>query len=395
MQSRTTTEAGCCPAGTEPRPRSLCALLWRWAGAAVVALALAACSEPEPVRIGFVAGISGRGADLGISGRNGAQLAVEQRNRNGGINGRRVELMIRDDGGDPAHARRILRDLAAAGCRGVVGPMTSAIAVALVDEAEASDVVLMSPTATANALSGRDDHFFRVVAPTRTFTRNAARYLADTVGLRRIAAIYDAANAAYAASWLSDFREAFEADGRSMAIVLTFESGTHRDFQANAERMLAESPDGILIVANSLDAALIAQQVRKLDARIPLAASEWAATARLTEMGGRAVEGMTLGSFLDETDTTPAFVAFLQDYVARFGVVPGYGGLTGFDAANTMMDAIAHAAPGQSLRESIRSRPRVSAAQGPFEFDRFGDGQRRSQILTVRNGRFVPVEAPR
>ena len=370
-------------------------MLLRRASAFVVMLVLAACSEPEPVHIGFIAGISGRGADLGISGRNGALLAVEQRNLNGGINGHRVELLIRDDGGDPAHARRLLRDLAAAGCGGVVGPMTSTVAMALVDEAEANDVVLISPTATANALSGRDDHFFRVVAPTSAFTRNAARYLADAAGLRRIAAIYDASNAAYAASWLSDFREAFEVDGRSMAIILTFESGTHRDFLTTAKRLLAESPDGILIVANSLDAALIAQQVRKLDPDIPLAASEWAATARLTEMGGRAVEGMTLGSFLDETDTTPEFVAFLQDYVDRFGVSPGYGGLTGFDAANTLMDAIAHAAPGQRLLESMRARATVSAAQGAFEFDRFGDGQRRSQILTVRNGRFVPVETPR
>ena len=381
-------------AGSMGRPESPRGRWTRWAGALVLAFLLAACGPPEPVKIGFIGGISGRGADLGISGRNGAQLVIEQRNLAGGIDGRRVELLVRDDGGDPQHARRILHELAAAGCRSIIGPMTSSIAVALAGEAEAAGVVMMSPTATTNALSGRDDHFFRVVAPTRTYTRRTAHFLAETLGRRRIAAIYDASNAAYASSWLSDFRHDYEDDDRSVAIVLTFESGTHRDFLVPAQRMLAESPDAILIVANSLDAALIAQQVRKLDPKIQLAASEWAATARLTEMGGRAVEGMALTSFLDEADASPAFVAFRQEYVERFGRSPGFGGLTGFDAANTLMDAIANGDPGQSLRERLRSRPIVTAATGSFSLDRFGDGQRQPWIVTVRNGRFQTVADP-
>ena len=60
---------------------------------AAVLFAVLACSPPAPVRIGFLAGLSGRVADLGIGGRNGAILAVEMRNRQGGINGRPVELI--------------------------------------------------------------------------------------------------------------------------------------------------------------------------------------------------------------------------------------------------------------------------------------------------------------
>ncbi|MCB1907501.1 MAG: ABC transporter substrate-binding protein [Rhodocyclaceae bacterium] len=346
------------------------------------------------MRIGFIGGISGRGADLGISGRNGAQLAVEQRNLAGGIRGRPIEFLVRDDGGDPQHARRLLRELVAAGCRSVIGPMTSTIAVALAEEADSAGIVLLSPTVTTDALAGIDDHFFRVVAPTRTFARRVAEYLGVTLGLSRLAVIYDAANAAHAASWLKDFRHAYESEARQLAIVLTFESGTHRDFLTPARRLLAESPDGILIVANSLDAALIAQQVRKLDPDIQLAASEWAATARLTEIGGRAVEGMVVASFVDESDTTPSYVAFRRDYLARFGRAPGSAGLTGFDAANTLMNAIAEQRPDQSLRERLRATATGSAAQGAFAMDRFGDGQRQPRILTVRNGRFEPAPPP-
>ena len=50
---------------------------------------LAACDPPEPLRLGFVGGLSGRVVDLGIGGRNGAILAVEMRNQKGGVEGAR------------------------------------------------------------------------------------------------------------------------------------------------------------------------------------------------------------------------------------------------------------------------------------------------------------------
>lgn len=48
-------------------------------------LSLAACSPQEPIRLGFVGGLSGRVADLGIDGRDGVLLAVEMRNKSGGL----------------------------------------------------------------------------------------------------------------------------------------------------------------------------------------------------------------------------------------------------------------------------------------------------------------------
>ena len=59
---------------------------------------LLGCNPPEPIRLGFVGGASGRVADLGIAGRDAVLLAVEQRNREGGVAGRQIQLLIRDDG---------------------------------------------------------------------------------------------------------------------------------------------------------------------------------------------------------------------------------------------------------------------------------------------------------
>lgn len=69
------------------------------------ALLLAGCSDPQPIRIGLIAGLSDRGSDFGESVRNGVILAVEEQNAAGGINGRPIELIVRDrwPGQSPSH----------------------------------------------------------------------------------------------------------------------------------------------------------------------------------------------------------------------------------------------------------------------------------------------------
>ena len=62
-----------------------------WAGFMV------GCGEEPPIKIGFLGGVSGRVADLGIAGRDATMFAVEEVNQAGGINGRKVELLVRDD----------------------------------------------------------------------------------------------------------------------------------------------------------------------------------------------------------------------------------------------------------------------------------------------------------
>ena len=81
----------------------------------VVALAscalLLGCGPAEPLRVGFIGGLSDRNSDVGQSGNNGVVLAVEQINRAGGIRGRQVELISRDDAQNPATAEKSAREL--------------------------------------------------------------------------------------------------------------------------------------------------------------------------------------------------------------------------------------------------------------------------------------------
>lgn len=84
-----------------------------------------ACSQ-EPILIGFSANLTGTYSDLGVQGRNGASLALERINEEGGVAGRKLRLLARDDGNTAQQARQADRDLIANGVVAIIGHMTSA-----------------------------------------------------------------------------------------------------------------------------------------------------------------------------------------------------------------------------------------------------------------------------
>lgn len=357
----------------------------------LLSLALAACTK-EPVRVGFLGGISGRVADLGVAGRNGAILAAEQANAAGGVNGREVELVTRDDGQDPDTARNAVAELIGRKVELIVGPMTSSIAVAVLPQIERSGTVLLSPTVTATALTGKDDNFLRVIDDTSLYASKSARYQIGKLGHRSVAAIYDQSNAAYSESWLRDFVREFERLGGKVLSTRTFGSGTGSSFSELARETLAARPEVVLVIANAMDAALICQQVRRINPREPLAASEWASTERFIELAGVAAEGAVVSQFIDRNDRSPRYQAFVAAYRQRFGQEPGFAGLAGYDAARVAIEAYRRRKPGVSLKQTIIDLGDFEGTQQRIRIDHFGDATRASYMTQVRGGSYQTLE---
>jgi len=360
---------------------------------AALALLAGCAPPPEPISIGFIGGSSGRVADLGIAGRDGVQLAVDLRNQAGGVGGRPVRLLIRDDEQNPEAAARALRELIDQGVVAVVGPMTSAMAMAMVPIANEAKLLLISPTVSTEDLSGLDDYFFRVGSSNHANAAQVARHhLQRHPGQRRLAVAYDLGNRAYSETWLGGFRTIFEGGGGQLLATIAFESGGEKSLRQLAGELLRSDPDGILIVANSVDTALVCQQLRKLGSALPILAAEWAATERLLELGGKAVEGLMVGQNFNRSSEAPRYLAFREAYSERFHRDPGFGGTLAFDAANVLLEVLARRQGEQAVKEALLSVRRFDGLQTPIVFDDFGDVQLGVFMTVVRDGRLVVVE---
>lgn len=354
--------------------------------------AMIGCGESGPVKIGFIAGLTGRGADLGASGFNGATLAVEEQNRKGGIDGRPLELLAKDDRQDVAAARQGLEELVKSGVKVVIGPMTSSVAMELVPLANREKVLLLSPTVTARALTGVDDYFLRVISDTRGYAETSARFHVQELGWKTVFALYDDGNRAYTASWLGDYTAKLEAMGGRVVGSTAFGGTLGVNLKDLAEQAVASGADGILILANSADAALLCQHIRVVNPKQAIGTSEWAATERFINLAGSSSEGVVVAQFVDRDSTAAAYLEFRKAYVERFKGEPGFAGVTGYDAAKVVIEALARRNRGEEIKSAILRIGQFNGIQGDVVFDSSGDSQRKTVLSRVTGGAFVTIK---
>jgi branched-chain amino acid transport system substrate-binding protein len=370
----------------------LCRWQPRWIAVMVPLIAwLCACESDQPLRVGFVGGLSGRVADLGNDGRNGALLAVAAFNQAGGIRHRPVQLLVRDDAQDPDTMTDAVEELAAASVVAIIGPMTSSMAMVARPVAERHGLLMLSPTVTTASLSGRDDNFLRVSSDNLAYASFSARRLLETSGKMRLAACLDLGNHAYTGGWLDVFTDEYTKRGGEIVARVAFTSNADTEHAAVIEQMRAGNPDGLLFVAGAVDTARLAHEAKKQAPDLRLIAVEWSATEALIELGGRAVEGLTLSSFFDRDSEAPAYLKFKRAFIERFGREPGFGGTAAYDATYALLSALKDSSADSDLKQVLLATGEYPGLQQPVKFDRFGDAQRDIFLTRIENGRYVVV----
>jgi branched-chain amino acid transport system substrate-binding protein len=360
---------------------------------AITTVLLAACvKQPvEPIRIGCIGGLSGPNSDNGQSGLNGLTLAVEQFNRTGGANGRLVEILSKDDAQSKETATTSSNQLVASKVEAVVGPFTSGMAAAIVPIIGQAGIFQISPTITAMEFMGKDDNLFRINRTTRDNAGDYAKVMHGR-GQKHVAVAYDLRNRTFTQSWLDEYRTAVKALGASLAAEVSYESSKDADFEAVVARMLEGKPDGLLFISGALDVARLAQAARKLAPALPIAASEWAATEQLIDLGGQVVEGLLIVQNYDRDDTSARFKEFSDAYSKRFQRNPGYSSVSTYDAATVVLTAVKNRKEGETLKAAaLRSGP-YQGLQQEIVFDANGDTVRKIYFTEIREGRYRRID---
>ena len=373
-------------------------ILWKkfkrvapWSAMVCLALYFSGCTSDEPLKLGFAGGLTGRLSDLGISGRDGALLAVEEANEKDGVNGRRLELIVRDDGQDPKMALAADRDLMALKVAAVVGHMTSAMSVAVVDEINQSKMVMMSPTTSTNLLAGRDDFFFQILPPNRAETEHMAQ-IAWKWGCLPVSVVLDRSNAAYSTDYFNHFKRGYESRGGKISGVVKFFSGPHVNMKHLAAQVMEADPPVVLIVAGALDAALICQHIRIMGKHPRILCAGWAMTQDFILNGGPASDGAYFSNVFDENSQAPAYVTYRERFTRRFGYPPNFASVCGYDAAHVVITALKQNPDPSCLKKTILDISEFRGLQSPIIFDAHGDPGRDRLTICVQAGRFAVVE---
>lgn len=372
------------------RKHIIAIVLGALAGLAVLLLVAA---PKEPVRIGYIGTLTGKYAALSTSGRDGAILAIEEVNASGGIGGRKVSLVLKNDGFDPALSLSAAEELVAEGVQAIIGPFSSSSAVVVMPYITEAKMVTVGPVVAGEQMAGRDDFFFKIYPSTSDFgTRLGQRALHS--GAKTAVAVFDTNNRAYSEHLVKYFRKSFTAGGGAFLSEIPFAAAPNVSYTAVAQKALAASPAAIMLVASPIDAALICQQVRKTDTAVRFYSSSWVASREAIESGGAAVEGLVYFAPYDMKSTHPRYKGFVSRFRERFGVDPTFNSIFNYDAAIMIFKGLSQdpSARSERLKRLILGRQPHAGLQGDFSLTDSGDAIRTLMAHTIEGGAFVRAE---
>ena len=328
----------------------------------------------QPVKIGFANTLTGKASTWGLNSRNGAMLAVDEWNQAGGVNGRPIELIFKDDKANPDEAWRVDQELIDLGVDAIIGHYISTICLNIVPLLNKNHIVMVSTAASTTDLAGKDDWFFRLVVSNRLMGGSLGSVCFQELGLRRVAVAYDSANPGYSESFYTIFKKVFEQKGGAVITTVAFNRRQGFSSPDVVKKILATKPDGVCLISDAIHGALICQHLRKTNPSIPIVASGWTfSDPNFISTGGNAVEGVVSINEYDGDSRNPAFQAYKKKFREQFGEESTHPDKVGYEAAQIILTALSHNENPKQLKETILKIKTFPGADGPVAIDQYGD----------------------
>lgn len=360
---------------------------------ALLCFALSACGK-SPIKVGVSMVLTGINSEIGVSGRNAVELAAEEINREGGVLGRRIELLVRNDGSESEQALAVDEELREKGVVAIIGHMISASGKRAAEVAAEKEFPIISPTISSSEYAGKDDYLFRMVGDSRYQGIALARYAHQALNARKIGSIVDALNISYSSSVESSFRVEFEAVGGTVLSAAAFPHDDLKALSALIDGFIGKRCDAIISVLGPKDSATLCALLEKKNSSFPVLAGTWAMTPDLIQLGGRSADRMRIAGLVDTSAITPKYQKFFNAYKERFGSEPTFASVYSYEALRYLAAALekARSFRGRDIKEALLSLGTFEGLQDSFKLDSFGDADRAYSIFAVRDGRFVSLK---
>ena len=359
---------------------------------------------PDSILFGQSAALSGPAGELGTNMNLGIRAAFEEANLSGGIHGRQLRLLVRDDGYEPEAAVANTRELIALGVFGLIGAVGTPTSNAAEPIASGASIPYIGPFTGADLLRGNDQRYVvNVRASYFQETEEMVERLTADLGFRRIAILYQ--DDSYGKAGLTGVRRALDRRGMKLVGESTYMRNTVAVKRALLD-LQDSDPQAVIIIGAYRPAAHFIKWARKigLDA-VFVNISFVGSNALLEELGG-AVDGVVVTQVVPfPRDTGIPVVARYQTALRAIDAAaqPGFVSLEGYLAGRLVVDALrtstAPTGGGEAGRPTREAFLRTLEESGPIDLGGFevrygpGDNQGSDRVFLtmIRGGGFAPV----
>jgi len=344
--------------------------------------------EKEPIKVGFIADISTKQSQLGVDARNSVELYLNKINLEGGIDGRMIDLIVKDDGSDSVKASEAHREFKDEGVYFVIGHLTSDMSDAVLNS-QGEDLLFLSPSMSTDTLSENDDFFIR----TSPINSRQGKIMSDYChmnSIKDIVVIYDTSNEEYTKNLMDYFKEFYENDHFSLKAVIPFNS-KEDDLENVANKVTQLDPSTVFMISQANDTAFITQTIKRTH-DIQLLSVSWSMTHEIIEAGGSAVEGgLFIGIYVPK-ENSESYNKFYEEYSEIYNYPPSFISAITYDAMIVLEEGLKNAnnPTPTSVKDAIVERE-FHGLQETFRIDKYGDNDKRYLIYELKDGHFIPL----
>ena len=359
-------------------------------------LTLIVCTEAQAadtIKIGIAGSHSGDLASYGLPTVKAAQLVVKDINAQGGVIGRKVELVIEDDACKPELATNVATKLVSAKVDAVIGHICSGATKAALRTYKEAGIVVISPSATSPelTLSGQYPNFFRTIAPDNTQAKLVADFALQTLKLFKIAIIHDKGD--YGKGFAQYAKKFIEDSGKAQVVLYEGVTPGAVDYSAIVQKIKYAGADVVIYGGYHPEAASIVQQMRKKGMKTVFISDDGVKDQTFIKVAQSYAEGV-YASGPKDTTKNPLAITAIAEHRKTYGSEPGAFYLNAYAAIQAVLNAMnkAKSTEYNAVTKALRTY-NTDTPMGKIKFNKEGDAIGAGfSIYQVRKGVYVEIK---
>ncbi|MBE5961195.1 MAG: ABC transporter substrate-binding protein [Lachnospiraceae bacterium] len=341
-------------------------------------------------KIGGLGPLTGSAASYGNSVKNGAEIAVEEINADGGVKvGDKqvtLELKFEDDEASPDIALTAYNAVMDWGAQSILGCVTSDACLAIKESTYKDGVLMLTPSGSASGCTEYDNGFrLCFTDPLQGVTMAD---LANELGYQKIAVIYNNSSD-YSTGIMEAFKEEAEKNGAEIVACEAFAEGAN-DFNTQLTKIKGTDAQVIFVPAYYGDASYITTQAAELGMTLPYLGSDgWdGVLAQLTDPS--VAEGAIFLSPFFAADEEESVSSFVQKYEEKFSQTPDQFAADGYDSVYVIAAALGKAGTTDSASIiNAMTEITVDGITGSVSFTKEGEPNKGARFIEIKDGAYV------
>lgn len=349
-----------------------------------IAVPLLGCSS-NPV-IGILLPSSGDAASYGESMKKGIDMALEEAEADGSLPAT-LSVVWGDSGTDPEQGRNEIKRLAGQGAKLIIAGTTSGTARAFLPELDESDVVVLSPSASAPSLTKDSRKFFRLFASDELEGQRAGRFLFEDQNRETVLIFTEDSEQARGIE--PPFRQVYEGamGGTVVGRILIDEPHWHEQC---SDLIAAHQPESVYIIAYAEKTIEVLRHIREKGFAGTVCATSAFYSGQIIEQEPELLDGLLFPQPQFEIQSEiPLVQTFVEAFRTRYGHDPDIYAAHAYDATRVALTlpGLVRAWEANEIRKALQFEIKeFPGVTGPIQFDDYGDVRHNPVMFIVKNG---------